>query len=442
MSFLSGLAPWRFIPTGNCLRRVSYSAWDRCVSYRQETICVWFPIRLGADVLHIGRKLFAYGFLLDMASMCFIPTGNYSRMVSCPAWNRCFSYRQETIRVWFPVRLGASVFHTDRKLFAYGFLFGLGPMCFIPTGNCLRMVSYSAWDRCVSYRQETICKGFPIRLETDVFHTGRKLFAYGFLFGLAPWHFIPTGNYLRMVSYSAWDGCVSYRQETIRVWFPIQLGTDVFHTDRKLFAQGFLSGLILLCFISTGNCLRMVSYSAWDRCASYRQETVCVWFPIRLGTDVFHTDRKLFAKGFLFSLGQMCFIPTGNCLQRVSCPAWHCCVSYRQETIRVWFPVRLGTDVFHTDRKLFAYGFLSGLAPWHFIPAGNCLRMVSYSAWDRCVSYRQETSWRGDFSTPLRCARNDRAAVHYGVSHRQETVSLIPTQIIRPAGFCFFLLLW
>ena len=262
--------------------------------------------------------------------------------------------------------------------------------------------------------------------------------------------FIPTGNYSRMVSYSAWDRCVSYRQETICVWFPVRLGASVFHTDRKLFAKGFLSDLALLCFIPTGNYSRMVSYSTWHCCVSYRQETIRVWFPVRLGTDVFHTGRKLFAYGFLSDMAPMCFISVGNYSRMVSYSTWHQCVSYRQETVCVWFPIRLGTDVFHTDRKLFAYGFLSGLASWHFIPTGNCLRMVSYSDWHQYVSYRQETSWRGDFSTPLGCARNDRAAVHYGVSCPQETVplshyltvSLISTQTVRPAGFCFSLLLW
>ena len=181
-----------------------------------------------------------------------------------------------------------------------------------------------------------------------------------------------------MVSYPAWHHGISYRQETVCEGFPIRLGTDVFHTDRKLFAYGFLFGLGQTCFIPTGNCLRMVSYPAWHCCVSYRQETICVWFPIRLGTMAFHTDRKLFAKGFLSGLGQMCFIPTGNCLRMVSYPAWYHGISYRQETVCEGFPIRLGTDVFHTDRKL-----------------SHC-----------------------------------------------PTISLIPTQIIRPAGFCFSLLLW
>ena len=327
MSFLSGLAPWRFIPTGNCLRRVSYSAWDRCVSYRQETGCEGFPVRLGTMAFHTDRKLFAYGFLFGLAPVRFIPTGNCLQRVSYSAWDGCVSCPQETICVWFPIRLGADVLHTDRQLFAYGFLFSLGQMCFIPTGNCLQRVSCPAWHCCVSYRQETIRVWFPVRLGTDVFHTDRKLFAYGFLSDLALLCFIPTGNYLRMVSCPTWHRCVSYRQETICEGFPVRHGTDVFHISRKLFAYGFLSGLALLCFIPIGNYLRMVSYSAWDGCVSYRQETVCKGFPVRFGTAVFHTDRKLFAYGFLSDMAPMCFISVGNYSRMVSYSTWHQCVS-------------------------------------------------------------------------------------------------------------------
>ena len=35
------------------------------------------------------------------------------------------------------------LFLTDKKLFAYGFLLGMTPLCFIPTGNFSHMVSYS-----------------------------------------------------------------------------------------------------------------------------------------------------------------------------------------------------------------------------------------------------------------------------------------------------------
>ena len=340
--------------------------------------------------------------------MCFTPAGNCLRMVSCPAWDGCVSYRQETICIWFPVRLGTAVFHTDRKLFAYGFLSGLALLRFISTGNYLRMVSCPAWDRCVSYRQETICVWFPVRLGADVFHDDRELFAYGFLSDLALLCFIPTGTGLRRVSYSAWDGCVSYRQETIRVWFPVRHDTDVLHTGRKLFAYGFLLDMASLCFMTTGNYLRMISYPAWHCCVSYRQETVCVWFPIQLGADVFHTDRKLFAYGFLFGLRQMCFISVGNYLRMVSCPAWDGCVSYRQETVCVWFPIRLGTDVFRIDRKLPGEE-ISGLRFAALEMTGQRYTMVFHA--------------------------------HRKLSHYL-TSPLPPTQTVRPAGFCFSLLLW
>ena len=67
---------------------------------------------------------------------------------------------------------------------------------------------------------------------------------------------------------------------------------------------------------------------------------------------VFLIDRKLFAKGFLLDVAPLCFLPAGNCLRRVSYSAWHCGVSYRQETVCEGFPTRFGTTAFLTDRKL------------------------------------------------------------------------------------------
>ena len=96
MSFLSDMAPWCCLPIGNCSRRVSYSAWLHAVACPQETVRVWFPVRLGFMVLLVHRKLFAYGFPFDLAPWRFLPTGNYSRRVSCPTWLHGFPYRQET----------------------------------------------------------------------------------------------------------------------------------------------------------------------------------------------------------------------------------------------------------------------------------------------------------------------------------------------------------
>ena len=217
------------------------------------------------------------------------------RIVSHSTWCRCVSYRQETIRKWFPIRHGSIAFHTDGKLFAYSFLSGMAPLCFIAAGNFstgdfstpLRSARndrtawchcVSAWCHCVSYRQETFHKWFPIRHGSIAFHTGRKLLAYSFLSGMTPLRFIPTGNFstgdfstpLRSArnDRAAWCHCVSSQQETIRVSFPIRHGAIAFHLNRKLFAYSFLSGIAPLHFISAGNFSRMVSCPAWHHCAS------------------------------------------------------------------------------------------------------------------------------------------------------------------------------
>ena len=57
--------------------------------------------------------------------------------------------------------------------------------------------------QCVSYGLETGCKKFPVRHGSTVFLTDRKIFAYGFLFDVAPLRFISIGNYSHIVSYPA-----------------------------------------------------------------------------------------------------------------------------------------------------------------------------------------------------------------------------------------------
>ena len=171
--------------------------------------------------------------------------------------------------------------------------------------------------------------------------------------------------------------------------------------------KSFLSGVRRLCSIATGNCLRMVSYSAWDDCeslrldtirreisrlrfaslemtsgggnccASKRQETVCEKFLIRHVTIAYHSDRKLFAKGFLPDMERLRIIATGNCLRKVSCSTWADCIVHRQETISERFPIRHGTIAYHSGRKLLTDGFLSGVRRLCSIATGNCLRMVS-----------------------------------------------------------------
>jgi len=170
----------------------------------------------------------------------------------------------------------------------------------------------------------------------------------------------------------------------------------VLHRGRKFFAYSFLSGIAPLRFIPTGNFSRIVSYPTWFHCVSSQQETFHKWFPVRHGAATFHHDRKLFTNSFLSGMPPSCFIAAGNYSRIVSCPTWLHCVSYRQETFCDWFPVRPGSIAFHTGRKLLANSFLSDMVPLRFITTGN------YST--------------GDFSTPLRSARNDRTACHHCVS--------------------------
>ena len=89
---------------------------------------------------------------------------------------------------------------------AKGFLYGVGRMVYIATGNCLRKVSYTAWGVWYTWRQETIREGFPVRRRKKGIHADRKLFAKGFLYGVGRIAFIATGNWWRKVSYTAWDG--------------------------------------------------------------------------------------------------------------------------------------------------------------------------------------------------------------------------------------------
>ena len=65
---------------------------------------------------------FAYSFLFGMGRRRIIAAGNCLRIVSCPAWGGGVSLRQETISEWFPIRHGAVVYHSDRKLFVRRFL--------------------------------------------------------------------------------------------------------------------------------------------------------------------------------------------------------------------------------------------------------------------------------------------------------------------------------
>ena len=157
-------------------------------------------------------------------------------------------------------------------------------LCFTSTGNFSHTVSCLPWLHCVSHQQETFRKQFPVRHDSIVFQLSRKLFAYSFLSAMAPLRFTSTGNFSPIVSYSAWLYCVSPRQETFRIQFPVCHGSIVFQLDRKLFAHSFLSAMALLRFIPAGNLSQTVSCPPWLYCASHQQETFLSQFPTRHDT--------------------------------------------------------------------------------------------------------------------------------------------------------------
>ena len=163
-----------------------------------------FTVRHDNAVFHHGRKLFAYSFLSDMAPSCFTSIGNFSsgdfsaplrfarndKEGMTPLYSAnffppptCHPERQRRISVkaasveYFhkyqsagsslrrlPTRHGSVVFHRGRKLFAGRFLDSarndredMAPSCFTSAGNWSHIVSYPAWLRCASSRQETVC---------------------------------------------------------------------------------------------------------------------------------------------------------------------------------------------------------------------------------------------------------------------------------------------
>ena len=135
MRFLFGLAPLLLITAGNCSNgdfgaplRSARNDRDvhRWYSSRQETVRVWFPVRHGIIVPHLNRKLFAHNFPFDMAPLYFIPTGNCSRIVSYSAWHHHVSSQQETFHPQFPVRPGTIAL---RLTLSSSFSFGCNTIC-------------------------------------------------------------------------------------------------------------------------------------------------------------------------------------------------------------------------------------------------------------------------------------------------------------------------
>ena len=193
--FLSDVGPWRIKVSGNYGQKVSSPAWGRGVSKRQETMGKKFPLRLGAMAYQSVRKLWAKSFLSDVGPWRIKASGNYGQKVSSPAWGHGVSWQQETMGKRLRVRLGAMAYHGVRKLWAKSFLSDVGPWRIKASGNYGQKVSSPAWGRGVSWQQETMGKRFPLRLRAVAYQSVRKLWAKGFLSGLGPWRIMASGNY-------------------------------------------------------------------------------------------------------------------------------------------------------------------------------------------------------------------------------------------------------
>lgn len=75
---------------------VSCPTWHHCVSLWQETFRKQFPVRLDTIAFLSDRKLFASSFLSGLTPLRFTPTGNFSQAVFLTPWLLCASPQQET----------------------------------------------------------------------------------------------------------------------------------------------------------------------------------------------------------------------------------------------------------------------------------------------------------------------------------------------------------
>ena len=134
-SFLSGAAPVRFTAAGNCLRKVSPLV-VAAVRFMAAGNCLRkFPTRCGSSAVHGGRKLLAE--------------------VSYSLWQQCGSWRQETA--------------------CGSFLLAVVAVRFIAAGNCLRKVSPLAVAAVRFIAAGNCLRKFPTRRGSSAVHSGRKL---------------------------------------------------------------------------------------------------------------------------------------------------------------------------------------------------------------------------------------------------------------------------
>ena len=91
---------------------------------------------------------------------------------------------------------------------------------------------------------------------------------------------VPTGHH-----------CISPLQETLRKWFPIRHETMVYHSNRKPFANSFLSCMILWYISSMGNPSQTAAHPAWLHGVSSPQEKAPA-FAGAFSCEIVYTKRR------------------------------------------------------------------------------------------------------------------------------------------------------
>ena len=140
-----------------------------------------FPATMLYHYLMSDGKHFANSFLSVYYTIGPCRTGNFSQTVSCRYAIQSAHVEQETFRKQFPVAMIHNRSMPDRKLYANSFL----PLCCTivscRTGNLSQTVSCRYDSQSSHAGQETFRKQFPAPVIRNRHMTNRKLFANSFL---------------------------------------------------------------------------------------------------------------------------------------------------------------------------------------------------------------------------------------------------------------------
>ena len=130
-------------------------------------------------------------------------------------------------------------------------------------------------------------------------------------------------------------------------------------SDRKHFANSFLSVYYTIVPCRTGNFSQTVSCRYDSQSFHVGQETIRKQFPVAMIRNRSMSDRKPFANSFLSLCCTIVSRRIGNFSQTVSCRGYTQSFHAGQETVRKQFPAAMIRNRSMPDRKLFANSFLS-----------------------------------------------------------------------------------